>query len=146
MYIYMTSHRGFRTGSGSYGQFWFGGNTFPGFLYKKNVGVGARRTTQFRAGGTLITNQPNAFWNKYTPGAGVGASSVATRRAKMIHATSCNQSQKCGQFLSQLGQNQIKVSQYNNPSSNLSVNPSPPGPVYYYTPDFSQQVNLKIIP
>ena len=34
----MTSYKGFRTGSNSYGQFWFGGSSFPGFLYKKNVG------------------------------------------------------------------------------------------------------------
>ena len=34
----MSSYKGFRTGSNSYGQFWFGGSTFPGFLYKKNVG------------------------------------------------------------------------------------------------------------
>jgi hypothetical protein len=113
----------FRKGSNSYGQFWFGGNKFPGFLYKKNVGVGARRSTQFTPGGTTICNQPGDLWNKYTPGAGVGASSVATRRAKMIHATSCNRSQQCGRFLTQLGQNQIRVSQYNNPSSNLSVFP-----------------------
>lgn len=31
----MSSYKGFRTGSNSYGQFWFGGSTFPGFLYKK---------------------------------------------------------------------------------------------------------------
>ena len=118
-----SNHKVFRTGSNSYGQFWFGGSTFPGFLYKKNVGVGGRRSTRFTPGGTTICNQPGELWNKYTPGAGVGASSVATRRAKMIHATSCNRTQQCGKFLTQLGQNQIRVSQYNNPSSNLSVFP-----------------------
>lgn len=112
-----------RLSSNSYGQFWFGGNTFPGFLYKKNLGVGTRRSTRFTPGGTTVTNQPNEFWNKYTPGSGVGASSVASRRAKMIHATSCDRSQQCGKFLSQLGQNQLRVSPYNNPSSNLSVYP-----------------------
>ena len=118
----MSSRKGHKTFSNSYGQFWFGGSSFPGFLYKRNLGAGARRSTQFTPGGTTICNQPNEFWNKYTPGAGVGASSVATRRAKMIHATSCDRSQQCGKFLTQLGQNQLKVSQYNNPSSNLSVN------------------------
>lgn len=144
----MSSRRGFRTGSNSYGQFWFGGNSFPGFLYKKNVGVGARRSTQFTPGGTTICNQPNEFWNKYTPGAGVGASSIATRRAKMIHATSCNQSQQCGKFLTQIGQNQIKVSQYNNPSSNLSIYPPAPGPAFYYTPSYSSnpRINPNITP
>ena len=84
----MSNRKGFRTSSNSYGQFWFGGNSFPGFLYKKNLGVGTRRSTQFTPGGTSISNQPNEFWNKYTPGAGVGASSIATRRSKMIRATS----------------------------------------------------------
>jgi surface protein len=84
----MSNRKGYRTSSNSYGQFWFGGNSFPGFLYKKNLGVGTRRSTQFTPGGTSISNQPNEFWNKYTPGAGVGASSIATRRSKMIRATS----------------------------------------------------------
>jgi len=119
----MSNYKGFRTGSNSYGQFWFGGSTFPGFLFKKNVGVGGRRSTQFTPGGTTICNKPTELWNKYTPGAGVGASSVATRRAKMINATSCNNNQQCGRFYTQLGQNQIRVSQYNNPGSNLSVYP-----------------------
>lgn len=99
----MTSRR-FRTSSNSYGQFWFGGSTFPGFLYKKNLGVGARRSTQFTPGGTIMCNQPNEFWNKYTPGAGVGASSVATRRAKLINATSCTAGQQCGRFFTYLGE------------------------------------------
>lgn len=135
----MSNNKGFRTGSGSYGQFWFGGSTFPGFLYKKNTGVGARRSTQLTPGGTRITNQPNEFWNKYTPGSGVGASSVATRRSKMIKATSCNNNQQCGRFLTQLGQNQIRPSQYTNYRSNLSV--YPPSPIYY-TPGYSRNPNI----
>jgi len=119
----MSSRKGFRTTSNSYGQFWFGGSSFPGFLYKKNVGVGGRRSTQLIPGGTTISNKPNEFWNKYTPGSGVGASSIATRRAKMINATSCSNGQNCGRFYTELGQNQIRVSQYNNPGSNLSVYP-----------------------
>lgn len=85
----MSSRKGFRTGSNSYGQFWFGGSSFPGFFYKRNLGAGVRRSTQLIPGGTLITNQSNEFWNKYTPGAGVGGSSIATRRAKIRLATSC---------------------------------------------------------
>ena len=34
----MSNRRGYRTFSNSYGQFWFGGNSFPGFLYKRNLG------------------------------------------------------------------------------------------------------------
>ena len=135
----MSSYAGSRIGSNSYGQFWFGGNTFPGFLFKKNVGVGARRSTQMTPGGTTICNQPTQFWNKYTPGSGVGASSVATRRAKMINATSCNRSQVCGRFLRQLGQNQIRVSQYNIPSSNLSIYNDVPA---FYTPGFSSNKDV----
>jgi hypothetical protein len=104
----------YRTGSGSYGQFWFGGNSFPGFLYKRNTGVGGRRSTRMVPGGAAVSNQPGEFWNKYTPGAGVGASSIATRRAKMIHSTICQQGQQCGRFLTELGQNQIRPSQYTN--------------------------------
>ena len=104
--------------SNSYGQFWFGGKTFPGFLYKRNLGAGARRSTKFTPGGTMISNQPNEFWNKYTPGSGVGGTSVASRRAKMIRATSCTGGQQCGQFYAQLGQNQIRPSQYTNPGGN----------------------------
>jgi len=130
----MSSYNGSRIGSNSYGQFWFGGNSFPGFLFKKNVGVGARRSTQMTPGGTTICNHPTQLWNKYTPGAGVGATSLSTRRRKMINATSCNKNQLCGRFLTQLGQNQIRVSQYNNPSSNLSVYPDQTG---IFTPGFS---------
>ena len=45
-------------GSGnSNGQFWYGKSTnFPGFLYKKNVGVGARRSTKMGAGSITIVS------------------------------------------------------------------------------------------
>ena len=108
----MPNYKGFRTGSNGYGQFWFGGNSFPGFLYKRNLGAGGKRSTQFVPGGSMISNQPIDFWNKYTPGSGVGASSVANRRAKLINATSCTNNVQCGRFYSQLGQNQIRPSQY----------------------------------
>lgn len=137
----MSSRKGFRTTSNSYGQFWFGGSSFPGFLYKRNLGAGARRSTQLTPGGTLITNQPNQFWNKYTPGAGVGGSNIATRRARMIRATSCTNGQQCGKFYTQLGQDQIRPSIYNNPGSNLSVYPPAPQ-VIYYTPGFSTNPSL----
>ena len=122
----MSGRKGYRTTSNSYGQLWFGGSSFPGFLYKRNLGAGARRSTQLIPGGTLVTNQPNEFWNKYTPGSGVGGSSVATRRAKMRLATSCTPGQECGKFYTQLGQNQIRPSRYTNPGSNLSVYPPVP--------------------
>lgn len=86
----MTNSR-FGTGSNSNGQFWYGNSTnFPGFLYKKNVGVGGRRTTKFAAGGNLMTNTQQYLYNKYKPGTGgVGASSIANRRAKNRLATVC---------------------------------------------------------
>ena len=83
----------FGTGSNSNGQFWYGNSTnFPGFLYKKNLAVGARRSTKFTAGANITTDcscgKPNYLYNKYRPGTGgVGASSIANRRAKNRHAT-----------------------------------------------------------
>lgn len=80
----------FGNGSSSNGQFWFGGNTFPGFLYKKNVGVGGRRATKFAAGGNSTTNTYQYIYNKYKPGnGGIGASSMSNRRAKNRLATVC---------------------------------------------------------
>lgn len=78
--------------SNSYGQFWYGGSIgFPGFLYKKNVGVGGRRSTKFAPGGNRIINTPQDVNNKYQAGnGGIGASSIATRRAKNRLATSCD--------------------------------------------------------
>lgn len=87
----MTNSR-FGSGSNSNGQFWYGSNVnFPGFLYKKNVGVGGRRSTKFAAGGNIYCNKSRNIFNKYKPGTGgIGASSIATRRAKNRHATICN--------------------------------------------------------
>jgi hypothetical protein len=85
---------GFGSGSTSNGQFWYGNSTkFPGFLYKKNVGVGGRRTTRMNPGGNLYCNKSQDLYNKYKPGqSGIGASSISNRRAKNRHATVCNES------------------------------------------------------
>jgi len=112
----MSYFKGFGTGSNSNGQFWYGGNTFPGFLYKRNNGVGGRKNPKYG----LITGGQTNIWNKYTPGAGVGGSSVATRRAKMRLATSCNKNQQCGRFYAELGQNQIRPSQFTTYNSNFT--------------------------
>jgi hypothetical protein len=114
------SNSSFGSGSNSYGQFWFGGSTFPGFLYKRNLGVGGRRSTKMTPGGNITCNQTTDIWNKYTPGAGVGASSVASRRAKLRLATACSRSQTCGKFYSELGQNQIRPSQFTTYNSNFT--------------------------
>jgi hypothetical protein len=92
-------------GSNSNGQFWYGSQTnFPGFLYKKNVGVGARRSTKMGPGGNITCNSSTYIYNKYKPGVGgVGASSVATRRAKNRLATVCGPQHNCGQFYTYLG-------------------------------------------
>ena len=74
----------------SNGQFWFGGSTFPGFMFKKNVGVGGRRSTKMNPGGNITCNSATYLYNKYTPGAsGIGASSMSNRRAKNRSATVC---------------------------------------------------------
>ena len=93
-------------GSGpSNGQFWYGSQTnFPGFLYKKNVGVGGRRSTKMNPGGGITCNSSTYLYNKYKPGqGGVGASSIANRRAKNRLATVCTE-QKCFPCYMTLGQ------------------------------------------
>jgi hypothetical protein len=86
----------FGSGSNSNGQFWYGSSTnFPGFLYKKNVGVGARRSTKMNPGGNITCNSATYLYNKYKPGTGgVGASSIANRRAKNRLATVCRENGK----------------------------------------------------
>jgi len=80
----------------SNGQFWYGDY---GFLHKKNTGVGGRKNPKYG----LICNQPQYLYNKFKPGTGgVGASSVAVRRAKNRLATVC-QGNTCGQFYTRLG-------------------------------------------
>ena len=96
----------FGTGSNSNGQFWYGSTTnFPGFLYKKNVGVGVRRSTKFAPGGNTTCNTYQYLYNKYTPGqGGIGASSIATRRAKNRLSTVCGgENGSCGRFYTFLG-------------------------------------------
>jgi len=89
----------------SNGQFWFGGSIgFPGFLYKKNVGVGARRSTKMNPGGNITCNSNTYLYNKYKPGTGgVGASNISNRRAKNRNATVCT-SQNCFPCYMTLGQ------------------------------------------
>lgn len=98
------SNTNFGIGSNSYGQFWFGGSTFPGFLYKRNLGVGGRRSTKMTPGGNITCNSPTYLYNKYKPGqGGVGASSMSNRRAKNRLATVCGP-QQCFPCYTTLGQ------------------------------------------
>ena len=94
-------------GSGpSNGQFWYGSSTnFPGFLYKKNLGVGGRKSTKMGPGGNITCNGSTNLFNKYKPGSGgVGASSIANRRAKNRLATVCGTTNKCFPCYNSLGQ------------------------------------------
>ena len=95
----------FGSGSNSNGAFWYGNATnFPGFLYKKNLGVGGRRSTRMVPGGNTTTNQQTDIYNKYKPGTGgIGGSSISNRRAKNRLATVCNGANNCGQFYQYLG-------------------------------------------
>jgi len=91
-------------GGNSGGNFWYGNSTgFPGFLYKKNLGVGTRRSTISGAAGNRIA--PNAYlYNKYKPGInGIGASTIANRRAKNRLASICKPKSYCGNFQPYLG-------------------------------------------
>lgn len=120
----MSNWRAFGSGSNSNGQFWYGNSTnFPGFLYKKNTGVGGRRSTKFGPGGNITCNSSTYIYNKYKPGnGGVGASSTSVRRAKNRVATVCD-GNKCGVFYTYLGR-------YDNYTSNPNgyfVYPQPEG-------------------
>ena len=86
---------------GGGGSFWFGPY---GFLFKAKGGGGARRSTKMAPGGNTTCNGPTYIYNKFKPGGGgVGASSVANRRAKNRLATICN-TQKCFPCFPTLGQ------------------------------------------
>jgi hypothetical protein len=120
----MSNWKGFGSGSNSNGQFWYGNTTnFPGFLYKKNLGVGGRRSTKFNPGGNITCNGPTYLYNKFKPGTGgVGASNMSNRRAKNRVATVC-QDKQCGQFYTYLG----RYSNYtNNPNGFFPYPPAPP--------------------
>jgi len=97
----------FGNGSNSNGNFWYGNSTnFPGFLYKKNVGVGGRRSTKMGPGGNITCNSSTYIYNKWKPGSGgVGASSIANRRAKNRLASVCGgENSKCFPCFNTLGQ------------------------------------------
>ena len=96
----MSYFKGFGNGSNSNGQFWYGRpQNFPGFLYKKNVGVGGRKNPLYG----LICNKPTYIYNKFKPGTGgVGAQNRANRRAKNSRATVCPD-HNCGRFYNYLG-------------------------------------------
>ena len=116
--------KGFGSGSNSNGQFWYGGSSnFPGFLYKKNVGVGARRSTIMGPGGNVVCNSSTYLYNKYKPGAGgIGASSMSNRRAKNRLATVCGTNNCFPCYLS-LGQ----YSNYtHNPNGYIPCPSNPP--------------------
>jgi hypothetical protein len=113
---------GLRTSSSSYGQFWYGSSTsFPGFLYKKNIGVAGKKSTKMFPGGSPACScdgTPTYLYNKYTPGSqGIGASGGANRRAKNRLATVClkpgqGQIKKCFACYSKLGQYTINPNGY----------------------------------
>ena len=91
-------------GGNSGGNFWYGNSTgFPGFLYKKNLGVGTRRSTILGAAGNGIA--PTTYlYNKYKPGSnGIGASTISNRRAKNRLASICGPAASCGKFQPFLG-------------------------------------------
>lgn len=90
-----------------------GGGAFAygpyGFLYKKKVGVGGRRSTRDVPGGGAMTNQATYIYNKFKPGETyVGAQPTAIRRAKNIRAAVCTQP-NCSQVYNTLGLNQYNT-------------------------------------
>ena len=102
----MSQWKAFGSGSNSNGSFWYGNQTdFPGFLYKKNVGVGGRRSTKMNPGGNITCNSQTYLYNKFKPGTGgVGASNISNRRAKNRAASVCTaNNSNCGAFYQYLG-------------------------------------------
>lgn len=71
------------------GHRWYGQRTqFPGFNYKKKPAMGPKICRNYPGSGSLSEKQ--TFDNVYTSGSGVGATSVALRRAKFRGATASN--------------------------------------------------------
>ena len=144
-------------GSGySNGQFWYGRSTgFPGFLYKKNVGVGGRRSTKMNPGGNVTCNSYTYLYNKYKPGTGgVGASSVSNRRAKNRLATVCD-AQKCFPCYTTLGQYSNYTHNPNgfvpcpgtiNISGSVTPTPTPPSGTYTVTYFGNGNTNTSVNP
>ena len=120
----MSHWKAFGSGSNSNGQFWYGNATnFPGFLYKKNLGVGGRRSTKFNPGGNISCNGPTYLYNKYNAGnSGIGANSTAVRRAKNRVATVC-ETKSCGKFYTYLG----RYNTYTSNQNGYFVYPDLPG-------------------
>lgn len=79
-----------------YGNFYVGKG---GFQYKRQGGGGNRYNPPIG----MITGVYADVNNKYVPGAGVGASSIATRRAKLLHSTVCSPQYPCSNSYSRLG-------------------------------------------
>jgi hypothetical protein len=129
----MSNWKGFGSGSNSNGQFWYGNTTkFPGFLFKKNLGVGGRRSTKFNPGGNITCNGSTYLYNKFKPGTGgVGASNISNRRAKNRVATVC-QDKSCGKFYTYLGR-------YTNYANN-------PNGYFPYPPPSGTQIGTFISP
>ena len=120
----MSNWKGFGSGSNSNGQFWYGNTTkFPGFLFKKNLGVGGRRSTKFNPGGNITCNSSTYLYNQFKPGTGgVGATNISNRRAKNRVATVC-QDKSCGKFYTYLG----RYTNYANNQNGYFPYPPPSG-------------------
>ena len=107
-----------------------GGGAFAygpyGFLYKKKVGVGGRRSTRDIPGGGSISNRATFIYNQYKPGeTGVGSQPTAIRRAKNIRASVCTPENKCDPVYNRLGV---------NPYNNLGQTPKYPVNYSIYKP------------
>ena len=58
------------------------------FLYKKNLGVGGRRSTKFNPGGNITCNSATYLYNKFKPGTGgVGGGGAAAAGTSALAGT-----------------------------------------------------------
>jgi hypothetical protein len=79
-----------------YGSLYFGKD---GFFYKNAGGGGGKKNPPLG----LLNCSSTTFYNDYIPGSGVGASSIATRRSKLIKATKCTVEYPCNKGFAKLG-------------------------------------------
>jgi len=106
----------------TYGNFYVGKG---GFQYKKQGAVGNRKNPPYGLINGIYANVNN----KYVPGAGVGASSIATRRAKLIRSTVCTSQYPCNVAYSRLGLQMSGGSNKYALNWGLPIVPNPPPPM-----------------
>jgi hypothetical protein len=119
------------------GSYWVGRG---GFNYKRSGGAGGRRNFSLGA----ITNQPADINNTFIPGSGVGASSIATRRAKILHSTINSKTYPYNQMYARLGLQMSGGS--NDYAYNWYINDVWPNPYPIYRQPTVKTLSYSVLP